>query len=956
MAEIKSKVFLKLFEEPSDKILNGNFESLFVPTVFTSWIPEDIPPVAETVNVHGGDYAAKFITPGSGSISLLAGCYQQIAVIAGRTMKLSFWSMGDGVNPGYYSIMDVTHYVNIKKGNLTLGTSYALTEYEFIVPEGCINIFIMFGAKNNGLTITTSYVDDIVVYDYGGAVWTENKDVMAKPYPTWDYGIQGTGPSDLVAGTGIATFNLDNTGKSKEAAAVAASTVVIDEINGDMENVTGNDFAIWTEHITGTGTITDETSIVHGDTHAMKITNIDSSNYASAEAGMTCVAGKTYTIKIWVKGAYGIAVADGAFGAFDLDDGNEANWTEKTLTITPTVPMMTVFLQLFSLMGGPPVSATGYFDDISISYLVPATPATPALPGLYSPDNDNIVFGFEEGMPVKIDVDYFPTTPENLLSNGDMENVTGNDFAGWTESNIGTGTVTDEQVIVHGGNHSAHFTTALLDEAIMTQAFEGYSGNHYYVTAWVKGDYYIGILSGSVLTGAYDYASGSVADWTQVDLDIVANDNSIEITLYASDGEEGYYDDIIIYAIPTTKTKFVGTVARIEPSASLFDNPIVNLEVHDWIGYASKQELGVQALDTNQTADDALTTVLPEFPKQPVDTDFDIGVETFDLMFNTDDSTESMAKFFQKMARNEQGRIYSEGDGTLVFENRNSRALTTESAFTLDGTMTNFDISYNSAKIYNIISMLVKPTVIDAAATTLLWGVGDDGIAIKAGQTLTLRCKYTDPDTKTGISAVDLVSPVTEFKFGTTQEATSDNMHALLSQTNTVGANSISCALKNTHSTATVYLNQFNIYGKGIYEYDNITMEAIDDDSISQVGEKKYFERLDQITDPSKAYNYAAFIRGNYAGSHIDTCEIKVLANQSDAIAKGLIEAEVSTRFTVTEEVTGVDRDFYINNIQYKQEDTLLWATIEAQASNVDSAFVWDSSHWSSEEDARWQL
>jgi len=51
-----------------------------------------------------------------------------------------------------------------------------------------------------------------------------------------------------------------------------------------------------------------------------------------------------------------------------------------------------------------------------------------------------------------------------------------------------------------------------------------------------------------------------------------------------------------------------------------------------------------------------------------------------------------------------------------------------------------------------------------------------------------------------------------------------------------------------------------------------------------------------------------------------------------------------------------VDRDFYINNIQYKQEDTLLWATIKAQASNVDSAFVWDSSHWSSEEDARWQL
>ena len=59
---------------------------------------------------------------------------------------------------------------------------------------------------------------------------------------------------------------------------------------------------------------------------------------------------------------------------------------------------------------------------------------------------------------------------------------------------------------------------------------------------------------------------------------------------------------------------------------------------------------------------------------------------------------------------------------------------------------------------------------------------------------------------------------------------------------------------------------------------------------------------------------------------------IEVLANQSDALAQALIEAEVSTRFTAIESATGISKDFYVNTIGYKQQDTLLWVTIEGEA------------------------
>jgi hypothetical protein len=42
------------------------------------------------------------------------------------------------------------------------------------------------------------------------ADWTELVDVLPSPPPTWEAGLPGTNVMDLVAGTGILTFYLDN--------------------------------------------------------------------------------------------------------------------------------------------------------------------------------------------------------------------------------------------------------------------------------------------------------------------------------------------------------------------------------------------------------------------------------------------------------------------------------------------------------------------------------------------------------------------------------------------------------------------------------------------------------------------------------------------------------------------------------------------------------------------------
>ena len=401
--------------------------------------------------------------------------------------------------------------------------------------------------------------------------------------------------------------------------------------------------------------------------------------------------------------------------------------------------------------------------------------------------------------------------------------------------------------------------------------------------------------------------------------------------------------------------KFIGTIAAIRPSPGAFEDPRVEVEAHDWMGFISTQEMGIFAVDDNIRADEALTTVLVNFPLQPEATDLDIGLETFLLMFNTDSPKSSMASFFQKLCRNEIGRIYTEGDGTLVFENRNARSLITASAFTLDGTMTNIDIAYERADIFNYIETKITIAEIDAAATTMLWDLHEQGTpSIKPGETLTLICEYSDPDTGQRISAIDVVNPITGFEFGSVGDYVSDNMHADLGQDNDAGGNSMIVRLTNNHPTKTGYLNDLSIYGRGIYVYDPLTLLDVDQASIDIRGERRFVLRLEQIVDPRKAQDYASYLRGGYSNPHFRAGRIRFLANQTAALAAGALAMEPSTRFIAIESATGVSYSFYANRIKYTQDSQQLWVEVSAQPAGLHGTFIWDASHWDNVEDARW--
>jgi len=454
-------------------------------------------------------------------------------------------------------------------------------------------------------------------------------------------------------------------------------------------------------------------------------------------------------------------------------------------------------------------------------------------------------------------------------------------------------------------------TQAKLEQSIAVEP-----GTDYTVSVYCLGDYEID-FDGTI-------EDGNAASWAEKTVSITTGDVTSVTLKLTTDGlnKVCHFDSVVVSQDNGySRTKFNGYIRKITPSAGQFNKPQTLIECVDWIYFLTNTEVGIQAITASQRADQGLTTLLTEFDRQPIAVDFDTGDEIFAYIFKGISSVSSMARAFHQLIWNENGRLYCKGNGTLVFENASHRAGITESAFNLEDNMQGLQVEYNARNIRNIVTLEVSNTRIDASATTVLWEV-EDAISIPAGEAVTLKFGYSDPETGNRISATEVVEP-----------SGSDLVKGANITVSgwSAGQDSAEATFTNSGGSAEE-VTTFNIKGKGIYEYDTITVTKKDLDSIWQVGEQKFIRRLNLISAPATADTRAQDIIDKYAASHIGRCRVMVCANQDLSLAKNLIEAETSTRFTITETATGIDKDFFVDRIAYRQINTLLWVTIEAQA------------------------
>jgi hypothetical protein len=219
-----------------------------------------------------------------------------------------------------------------------------------------------------------------------------------------------------------------------------------------------------------------------------------------------------------------------------------------------------------------------------------------------------------------------------------------------------------------------------------------------------------------------------------------------------------------------------------------------------------------------------------------------------------------------------------------------------------------------------------------------------------------MTCPYRDPAGGGKISATTVTDPVTAVEFGSRPNYFDNDLAAFLVQTNEVGSNQLIAHLRNTGSK-TGYLNDFQVYGLGIYHYSPIETEVRDDFSIaSGSGEQRLVFNLEQISDPVAGANFAALIKAILSRQHIEGVTVMFRANQDTTLAPLATAAEISQRFTLTEALTGISQDFFINKLDYEYRDNQLDVTLLAVPTSRTDCWIWDYSTWDNTDAEGWTL
>lgn len=406
--------------------------------------------------------------------------------------------------------------------------------------------------------------------------------------------------------------------------------------------------------------------------------------------------------------------------------------------------------------------------------------------------------------------------------------------------------------------------------------------------------------------------------------------------------------------VPTSVTKFVGIMTSARATSGAWREAVTEVEARDWMDYAASQKIGLLAIQSGAGlgVDDVLTAALVNMPVQPTSTHFDVGRESFPIIFNSDSAKDmSMMALFQKYARNEcLGYIYLTGAGRLTFDNRHARPLTTADAFTLDATagppMTDLELSFDRDAVVNKIEVTLYPTLVDTGADTVLWQL-EDPFPISPGQVVTMDLPFRDPDTGKFISGQNVVTPLvsgTHIKFGSLDDGTSNDLIASLTFPITIGGNSVHIVLTNSGS-ASGYVNMLKILGDGYYIYEPMILNTEDAASVAAKGPRPLSLDLEQITSPTTGKLAMDFLLGQLLTPAIKVERVRFLANYDTTLAAAAITVEPNTRFAMTEPQSGISGSWFACRLRFEQIGTQLWVEIvPSKAGAAQNYFIWNTA------------
>ena len=359
--------------------------------------------------------------------------------------------------------------------------------------------------------------------------------------------------------------------------------------------------------------------------------------------------------------------------------------------------------------------------------------------------------------------------------------------------------------------------------------------------------------------------------------------------------------------------KHNGKLRSADPAPGAYRTRRVAVTSYDGIRDLAETDLRDVAVQIDQSESQLITTILNAVPTnaQPVYQSLDAGVDTYPYAFNELGAGTPTLGVIKDVCVSGFGQAFMRGDGTFVFQSRNTRAKGSAS-FHFDETMHGVTTNASIDELVNHVQTKINPRSIDAAATTKVYEATGEPFSVEAGDTVTMVVEFSDPDnrdTLIGATAVVNATATTDYLGNANATGTGTNLTSSLAIVTTAYASTATLAITNNHATDTIYLvnasgNAFlQLRAKGIYERSAQTFTA---QSSQPYGDKTIAIDLTYQNNITTAQSYALVVEDKYnQPAHAQLQSIEFHGNDSADLLLQAISREPGDLVEVTDTNVG---------------------------------------------------
>jgi hypothetical protein len=439
--------------------------------------------------------------------------------------------------------------------------------------------------------------------------------------------------------------------------------------------------------------------------------------------------------------------------------------------------------------------------------------------------------------------------------------------------------------------------------------------------------------------------------------------------------------------------KFLGRIPAkgIEPVPGIRGRRITHVTVNDWMDQAAIHELDKPAYTTSKKMDEIMALIVANMPIAPTNTEYHVGDQTYNHVFDTVRSKTRALQEFQKLALSEGGYIYIKRDRTagetLVCDGRYERSEISSIAVTgpvedagflllenggkllqengdsillddLDSVDVEIDDSHildmkvsNGSDVYSIVKMISYPRNQDASAVVLF--ELQRRVLVEAGKTVNITGNYRDPTGGTNnVSGIDMVTPVasTDYSMTAAEDGTGTDLTADLTVTATYGTNTVDYALQNTGATnGYVWVRA---RGKGVYIYDPVELTESDAAGLLAFGTLILSIDAKYQDDPMFAAEIVPILLESHKNPQPSVDWVEISPNRSHSDMLFFLQLEPGNKIRLQETQSIPVADYFVQGVDFSintgKEDPIIRCKyfLKNAAWDTYDFAVWDTDKW----------